>query len=100
MGTGITMTTTELQEFWETKNYKIYVVRLKHPKGRIKPEEKYVRVKAQSNTREARVRAARVAVDNSVDFSRGKPLDIYVRLAHPERDLGCVRSEPAMSEAA
>lgn len=86
------MNSNELSEFWSGKDYKIYVVTLRHARGRIKPETRYVRVRSPIDSVGARHRAAKVAIANSVDFSPSVSLDYSARLADPERDLGCVRS--------
>lgn len=89
------MTISELAEFWERQNYKIYVVTLRHPSNSRKRicETKYVRVSAASDTPRSRRRAARVATNNSIMFSPTRPVNYSARLADPESDLGCVRSE-------
>lgn len=94
------MNSSELERFWSQKNYKIYVVSLRHATGKVKPETRYVRIKEFTDSPEARLRAARIAVANSVDFSSGRQLYWSARLAHPVSDLGCVESRPKLSAVA
>lgn len=86
------MNTDQLETFWNEKNYKIYVVWLRCASGKRKPETRYIRVTADKNTHEARLKAVRCAVTNSIDFANGKNINYSVRLAHPVSDLGCVQS--------
>jgi len=87
------MITSELSAFWDSQNYKIYVVALhcKRKKNNRGNEIKYVTIRkdACTDTADTRHRAALVAFRNSYTFKNPLNVDYSVRLADPVADLSC-----------
>jgi hypothetical protein len=80
---------TRLENFWATKNYKIYMVRLtcNRKKNNRGSETKCVRVRAMFDDADSQHRAILVARNNSFAFFNGKSVTAKIRLADPESDL-------------